>query len=157
MSVIQRTKTKSICINNNHAQPKGKIKKHHTNKQWYHNISDIWWFNTAMTVVAETSYFASAHYFDRMPMKWLCMCGYVRWLWDAQDYLSCIVLYPLQVRCHIMTGTKQQWVTVVNSWQNKSRYKCGSCSTCQESTNRCQTTWLEVAWRTIVETCSIIM
>ena len=64
------------------------------------------------------------------------MYGYTRWRWKAQDYSSCIVLYPLQVWCHIMSGTKQQWVTVVNSWQNKSRYKCGSCSTCQESTNR---------------------
>ena len=28
---------------------------------------------------------------------------------------------------------------------NKSRYKCGSCSTCQESTNRCQTSQFKVA------------
>ena len=27
----------------------------------------------------------------------------------------------------------------------KSRYKCGSCSTCPESTNRCQTTQFKVA------------
>ena len=73
------------------------------------------------------------------------MCGYTRWLWKAQDTSSCIVLYPLQVECHIMSRTKQQWITVVNSWQNKSRYKCGSCSTCQESTNRCQTTQLKIA------------
>ena len=44
-----------------------------------------------------------------------------------------------------MSRTKQQWVTVVNSLQNKSRYKCGSCSTCQESTNRCQTKQFKVA------------
>ena len=54
------------------------------------------------------------------------MYGYSRWYWKAQDYSSCIDLYPLQVGCHIMSRTKQQWVTVVNSWQNKSRYKCGS-------------------------------
>ena len=73
------------------------------------------------------------------------MYGYTRWHWKAQDYSSCINLYPLQVWCHIMSRTKQQWVTVVNSWQNKSRYKCGSCSTYQESTNRCQTTQFKVA------------
>ena len=73
------------------------------------------------------------------------MYGYTRWHWKAQDYSSCIVLYPLQVGCHIMSRTKQQWVTVVNSLQNKSRYKCGSCSTCQESPNRCKTTWFKVA------------
>ena len=73
------------------------------------------------------------------------MYGYTRWHWKAQDYSSCIGLYPLQVGCHIMSRTKQQWDTVVNSWQNKSRYKCGSCSTCQESTNRCQTTQFKVA------------
>ena len=82
------------------------------------------------------------------------MCGYTRWLWKAQDYSSCIVLYPLQVGCHIMSRTKQQWVTVVNSWQNKSRYKCGSCSTCQESTNRCQTTQFKLA---ILVTCAFIV
>ena len=32
-----------------------------------------------------------------------------------------------------------------NSWQNNSRCKCGSCSTCQESTNGCQTTQFKVA------------
>ena len=73
------------------------------------------------------------------------MCGYTRWLWKAQDTSSCIVLYPLQVECHIMSRSKQQWITVVNSWQNKSRYKCGSCSTCQESTNRCQTMQFKIA------------
>ena len=73
------------------------------------------------------------------------MCDYIRWFWKVQDYLSCIVLYPLQVGCHIMSRTKQQWVTVVNSLRNKSRYKCGSCSTCQESSNRCQTTQFKVA------------
>ena len=73
------------------------------------------------------------------------MYGYNKWHWTAQDYSSCIVLYPLHVGCHIMNTTKQQWVTVVNSWQNKSRYKCGSCRTCQESTNRFQTTQFKVA------------
>ena len=73
------------------------------------------------------------------------MYGYTRWHWKAQDYSSCIVLYPLQVGCHIICRTKQQWVTVVNSWQDKNRYKCGSCSTCQESMNRCQTTQFKVA------------
>ena len=103
------------------------------------------WCSTAVTVVAQTSYFVSASYFDRKPMNWFQMYGYTRWHWKAQDYSSCIVLYPLQVGCHIMSRIKQQWVTVVNSWQNKSRYKCGSCSTCQESTNRCQTTQFKVA------------
>ena len=46
----------------------------------------------------------------------------------------------------IICRTKQQWVTEVNSWQNKSRYKCGSSSTCLESTNRCQTTQFNVAY-----------
>ena len=73
------------------------------------------------------------------------MYCYTRWHWKAKDCSSCIVLYPLQVGCHIICSTKQQWVTVVNSWQNKSRYKCGSCSTCQESTNRCQSTQFKVA------------
>ena len=77
--------------------------------------------------------------------KHISMNGYTRWHWKAHDYSSCIVLYPLLVGCHIMSRTKQQWVTVVNSWQNKSRYKCGSCSTCQESTNRCQMTQFKVA------------
>ena len=36
----------------------------------------------------------------------------IRWPWKAQDYSSCIVLYQLQVGCHIMRITKQQWVTV---------------------------------------------
>ena len=73
------------------------------------------------------------------------MYGYTRWLWKAQDYSSCIVLYPLQVGCHIICRTKQHWATVVNSWQSNSRYKCGSCSTCQESTNTCQTTLFKIA------------
>ena len=77
--------------------------------------------------------------------KLLCMCflnwqqanevilnvWYTRWLLKAQDYSSCIVLHPLHVGCHIMSRTKQLWATVVNSWQSKSRYKCGSWSTCQ--------------------------
>ena len=91
------------------------------------------------------NYFACASYFDRKPMMWFQMCGYIRWPLKAQDYSSCIVLYPSQVRCHIMSRIKQQWTTVVNSWQNKSRYMCGSCSTCQESSNRCHTTQLKVA------------
>ena len=73
------------------------------------------------------------------------MCGYIRWLWTAQGYSNYIFLYPLQVLCHIMCRTKQQWVTVVNSWRYKIRYKCGSCCTCQESTIRCQTTQFKVA------------
>ena len=64
----------------------------------------------------------------------------VRWPCITQDYLSCIVLYPLQAGRHIISKTKQHWVTVVNSWQNKSRYKCGSCCICQTSTNRCPST-----------------
>ena len=36
-------------------------------------------------------------------------------------------------------------MTAPVSSQNKSRYKCGSCCTCQESTNRCQTTQFIVA------------
>ena len=44
-----------------------------------------------------------------------------------------------------MSRTKQQRVTVVNSRQNKSRLKCGSCCICQESTYRCQTTQFKVA------------
>ena len=115
--------------------------------QWLsmQHVSDIWWCSTAVAVVAQTSYFVCASYFDRRPMKWFLMYGYTRWPWKAQDYSSCIVLYPLHVGCHIMSRTKQQWVTVVNSWQSKSRYKCGSCSTCQESMNRCQTTQFKVA------------
>ena len=109
------------------------------------SVPVTWWCSTAVAVVAQTSYFVSASYFDRKPMKWFKVYGYTRWLWKAQDYSSCIVLYPLQVGCHIMSRTKQQWVTVVNSWQSKSRYKCGSCSTCQESTNRCQTAQFLVA------------
>ena len=73
------------------------------------------------------------------------MCGYIRWLWKAQDYSSCIVQYLLQVGCHIMSITKQQWATVVNSWQNKSGYMCGSWCSCQESTNRSKTTQFRVA------------
>ena len=61
--------------------------------------------------------FLYASYFDRNPMKWFWMCGYITWLWKAQKYSSCIVLYPLQVGSHIMSRTKEQWVTVVNSWQ----------------------------------------
>ena len=101
------------------------------------HFSDIWWCSTDVAVVALESYFVCVSYFDRKPMKWFQMCGYTRWPWKAQDYSSCIVLFPLQVGRHIMNRTKQQWVTVVNHWQNKSWYKCGSCSTCQESMNRC--------------------
>ena len=115
--------------------------------QWLsmQQTSDIWWCSTAVAVVAQTSYFVSATYFARKPMKWFYVYGYTRLLWKAQDYSSCIVLYSLQVGCHIMSRTKQQWVTVVTFRQNKSRYKCGSCSTCQDSTNRCQTTQFKVA------------
>ena len=109
------------------------------------HVSYIWWCSTAVAVVAQTSYFVYASYFNRKQIKWFKMCGYVGWLWKAQDYSSCIVLYTLQVGCHIMSRTKQQRVTVVNSWQNKSRYKCGSCSTCQESTNTFQTMQFKVA------------
>ena len=73
------------------------------------------------------------------------VCGYTGWLWKMLDNSSCIAMYPQQVGCHIMSRTKQQWVIVVNSWQNKRRYKCGSCSNCQEYTNRCQTTQFKVA------------
>ena len=109
------------------------------------HISDIWWCSTAVAVVAQTSYFVCDSYFDRKPMKWFHMCGFARWLWKAQDFSCCIVLYPLQVGCLIMSRTKQQWVTVVNSWQIKNRYKCGISSTCQKSTNRCQTMQFKVA------------
>ena len=73
------------------------------------------------------------------------LCGYTRWHWKAYYCSSCIVLFPLQVGCHITSRTKEQWATVVNSLQNKSRYKCGSCSTCQEFTHRCHTTQFIVA------------
>ena len=109
------------------------------------HVSDIWWCSTAVTVVVQTSNFVGASYFDTKPMKWFWMCGCTRWLCKAQDYSSCIVLYPLQVGRHIMSRTMQQWVTVVISWQNKGRYKCGSCSTCQESSNICQTTQYKIA------------
>ena len=73
--------------------------------QWLfmQHVSDIWWCSTAVAVVAQTSYFVSASYFDRKPMKWFKMYGYTRWHWKAKDYSSCIVLYPLQVGCHIMS------------------------------------------------------
>ena len=61
-----------------------------------------------MAVVAQTSYFVGSSYFNRKPMKLFKMCGYV-------DYSGCIVLYPLQVGCHIMIITKQQRATVVTS------------------------------------------
>ena len=109
------------------------------------HVIEILWCSTAVAVVAQTSHFVCASNHDRNPSKWLYACGYTRWLGKAQDYSSCIVLFPLQVGCHIMSWTKQQWATVVNSWQNKSRHKCGSCSTCQESTNRCQSSQLKVA------------
>ena len=35
------------------------------------HVSDIWWCSTAVAVVAQTSYFVSASYFDRKPVKWL--------------------------------------------------------------------------------------
>ena len=109
------------------------------------HVSDILWCSTDVAVVAQTGYIVGAPYFDRKSVKWFYMCGYTRWHWKAQDYSSCIVLHPLQVGCHIMSRTKQQWDTVVNSWQSKSRYKCGSCSKCQESTNRCQATQFKIA------------
>ena len=56
-----------------------------------------------------------------------------------------------------MSKTKQQWVTVVNSWQTKSKYKCGCFCACQESTNRCQMTWFKVACPAILETCAFIV
>ena len=33
------------------------------------HVSNIWWCCTAVAVVAETSYFVGASYFDRKPMK----------------------------------------------------------------------------------------
>ena len=78
------------------------------------HVDDIWWCSNAVTVVAQTSYFVGASYFDRKPIKWFRMYGYIRWLWNAQDYSSCIVLHSFQVGCHIMNSTVQQWVTVVN-------------------------------------------
>ena len=33
------------------------------------HVSDILWCSTAVAVVAQTSYFVSASYFDRKPMK----------------------------------------------------------------------------------------
>ena len=56
------------------------------------------------------------------------MYGYTRWHWKAQDYSSCIFLHPLQVGCHIMSRTKQQWGTVDNSSQNKSRWILATCA-----------------------------
>ena len=110
------------------------------------HVSDIWWWCTAELLVAQTSYFVCASYIDRKPMKRFYVCGYTGWFWKMLDNSSCIVLYPQQVGYHIMSRTKQQWVIVVNSWQNKRRYKCGSCSNCQEYTNICQTTQFKVAW-----------
>ena len=81
------------------------------------DVFDIWWCRTAVTVIAQTSYCAS--YFDKKPMMWFWMGGYIRWLWKEQDYSSCIILHPMKVRCCILSRTKQQWVTIVNSWQNK--------------------------------------
>ena len=90
--------------------------------QWLsmQHVSDIWWCSIAVTVVAQTSYFVGASYFDRKPMKWFYVYGYTRWIWKAHEYSSCIFLYPLQVGCHITSRTKQQWVTVVTSWQDKA-------------------------------------
>ena len=33
------------------------------------HVSDISWYSTAVAVVAQTSYFVCASYFDRKPMK----------------------------------------------------------------------------------------
>ena len=109
------------------------------------HVSDILWRSTVVAVVALTSYFVGASYFDRKPIKWLKMCGYTRWHWKEQEYShTCIVLHHLQVGCQFMSRTKQQWVTVVNSWRDKSRYKCGSCCICQESSSRLQTTQIKL-------------
>ena len=48
------------------------------------------------------------------------MCGYVSCLWNVQDYSSWIVLYLLQVGCHIMRTTKLQRVTIVNFEKTKA-------------------------------------
>ena len=40
---------------------------------WWHylkHVSDIWWCSTGVAVVAQTSYFVSASYLERKPMKW---------------------------------------------------------------------------------------
>ena len=115
--------------------------------QWLsmQHVSDIWWCSTAVIVVAQTSYFVYASYFYIKSIKRFSIFGYARWHWKAQDYSSYIVLYPLQVGCHIISRTKELWYTVVNSCQNKSRYKCGSCSNCQKNMNRCQTPQFKVA------------
>ena len=121
--------------------------------QYMQHVSDKWRCSTAMAVEAQTSCFEGASYFDRKPMNWFQMCGCTSWHWKEQDHSSCIVLYPLLVGCHVMSRTKQQWVTVVNSWQNKSRCKCGSWSACQESTNRCQTKQFKIACPINVDQC----
>ena len=33
------------------------------------HVSDTWWCSTAMAVIAQISYFVSASYFDKNPMK----------------------------------------------------------------------------------------
>ena len=75
----------------------------------------------------------------------------------SEDYSTCMVLYPLKVGCHIMSITKQQWVTVVNPWQNKSWYKCCSYSTCQESIKDVKRHSSRQHVRAKLETCAFIL
>ena len=79
------------------------------------HISDIGWCSIAVTVVAQTDYFVSASFFDSRPMNVTLNVVFLRRHLFALDDSSCIALYALQVACHIMSRTKQQRATVVNS------------------------------------------
>ena len=125
------------------------------------HVSEIWWSSIAIAVVAQTSYFVWSYFVcvyvtgvQRSDFR--CVVILVD-IWKAQAYSSCLVLCPLQVGWHIMSRTKLQWVAVVNSWQGKSRYKCDSCSTCQESMNRCQWRSSVKYVRAMLETCTFMV
>ena len=81
--------------------------------QWLYmqHASDILWFNNAVSVVAQTSYFVSASYFDKKTMKWSYVNGYARWLWKAQNYSICLVLmFPSITDCIMYPKNVCWWI-----------------------------------------------
>ena len=105
-------------------------------------------------------YYVQVYWEEAWCMSWSECCGcamafYAAYQWHmmvqyccdsgSTNKLFCKCFLPWQEANEVILNVWLYKMTLEGAWQNKSRYKCGSCSTCQESTNRCQTTQFIVA------------
>ena len=84
--------------------------------QWLfmQHISDIWWCSTAVTVVAQTSYFVSASYHDRKPMKWY-NSGNWKWYMSEHLYKKLLAFQIISFWYTVVSGNSQcYWIESIH-------------------------------------------